>query len=99
MGTITLTNRLRVFRAIENLTQEALAQKAGISRKSVNAIEVGRFIPSTDTALRLAQALNVTVEQIFSLSSQEKDADQDQSVNKRFQAIGHSRPPQLDRGN
>ncbi len=65
-------NTLRVERAIRNLTQADLAERAGITRASVNAIEGGRMIPSILLALKLARALNVSVEDIFSLSEDEQ---------------------------
>jgi Predicted transcriptional regulators len=62
-----LKNTLKVQRAMHDLTQADLAEKAGVTRKSVNAIETGRMVPSVLLALRLAGALGVSVETIFSL--------------------------------
>ncbi len=62
-----LKNRLKVLRAMSDLTQADLAAKAGVTRKSVNAIETGRMVPSVLLALRLARALGVSVETIFSV--------------------------------
>lgn len=67
-----LRNRLKVERAIRDLTQADLATKAGVTRKSVNAIETGRMVPSVLLALKLAHALEVPVETIFGL--QQSDA-------------------------
>jgi putative transcriptional regulator len=64
-----LANRLKVERAERNLTQEALAQLIGTTRKSINAIEMDRMVPSTLLALKLARALDTTVEQLFSLAA------------------------------
>ena len=63
-----LANRLKVARAERGLTQEALAQLIGTTRKSINAIEMERMVPSTLLALKLARALNTTVEELFSLT-------------------------------
>lgn len=63
-----LANRLKVERAEKGLTQEALADLIGSTRKSINAIEMERMVPSTLLALKLARALNIPVEQIFSLA-------------------------------
>ena len=52
---------------MRNLTQADLAELAGVTRRSVNAIEAGRMVPSVLLALRIARALNVSVETIFSL--------------------------------
>ena len=62
-----LRNRLREERARRNLTQADLAALVGVSRKTVNTVENGVFIPSTVLALRLARALGTTVEALFHL--------------------------------
>ena len=62
-----LTNRLREERARRNLTQADLATLVGVSRKTINTVENGVFIPSTVLALRLAKALNTSVEHLFQL--------------------------------
>jgi len=64
-----LTNSLKVHRAALNLTQADLAEMIGTTRKSINAIEAGRMVPSTFLALKLARALNLQVESIFALSA------------------------------
>ena len=58
---------LKVARARADLTQEELAAKVGVTRKTINTIERGHFVPSTLLALKLAQALGVKVEELFSL--------------------------------
>ena len=63
----TVRNTLKVQRAVRDLTQAELAELAGVTRKSVNAIETGRMVPSILLALRLAKALGVSVETVFSL--------------------------------
>lgn len=67
MGNGELRNRLKVQRAMRDLTQADLAELAGVTRRSVNAIEAGRMVPSVLLALRLARALGVSVDTIFSL--------------------------------
>jgi putative transcriptional regulator len=62
-----LRNTLKVQRAMRDLTQADLAALAGVTRKSVNAIETGRMTPSVVLALKLTRALGVSVETIFSL--------------------------------
>jgi putative transcriptional regulator len=64
-----LRNTLKVQRAIRDLTQADLAAIAGVTRKSVNAIETGRMVPSVLLALKLARALGISVDTIFSLES------------------------------
>lgn len=66
-----LLNHLRELRAERDLTQAALAEAVGVSRKTINTVENGVFVPSTTLALKLAAALGCRVEQIFFLSSQE----------------------------
>ncbi len=63
-----LINRLREERARLSLTQADLAEKVGVSRKTINTVENGVFIPSTVLALRLAKALGTTVESLFHLA-------------------------------
>jgi putative transcriptional regulator len=63
-----LRNTLREARARRNLTQAELAEKAGVSRKTINTVENGVFIPSTVLALRLSRALKVSVESLFQLA-------------------------------
>lgn len=69
-----LRNTLKVQRAIRDLTQADLAAIAGVTRKSVNAIETGRMVPSILLALKLARALSVSVDMIFSLDGVPEDA-------------------------
>ena len=71
-----LSNRLREERARRNLTQADLATLVGVSRKTINTVENGVFIPSTVLALRLARALNTSVEHLFQLpeASGEREA-------------------------
>lgn len=65
----TLANRIRVYRAEHRLSQANLASAIGVSRKTINTIEVGRFVPSTIIALMIARHFEVPVEEIFSLES------------------------------
>jgi putative transcriptional regulator len=66
-----LDNRLRELRGALDLTQAALAEAVGVSRKTINTVENGVFVPSTTLALKLAAALGCRVEDIFSLASQD----------------------------
>ncbi len=67
-----LHNRLREERVRLNLTQAELAAKVGVSRKTINTVENGVFIPSTVLALQLAKALGTTVEMLFRLPEESK---------------------------
>jgi putative transcriptional regulator len=62
-----LDNCLKVERAKKDWTQEELANEAGVTRKTINAIENGRDIPSVFLALRLAKVFGTRVEDIFQL--------------------------------
>ncbi len=64
-----LLNQLAHFRKNAGLTQQALSEEASVSRKSINAIENGIYVPSTVLALKIARTLNCSVEEIFQLPS------------------------------
>lgn len=63
-----LENRIRVFRAEYRLSQAELADAIGVSRKTISTIEVGRFVPSTVIALKIARHFKVPLEEVFFLS-------------------------------
>jgi putative transcriptional regulator len=63
-----LVNDIKERRAATGLTQAELAERVGVTRKTVNTVENGVFVPSTVLALKLARALGVTVEQLFWLA-------------------------------
>ena len=65
--TEVLRNRLREERDSKGWTQAELAARVGVSRKTINTIENGVFVPSTVLALKLARALELPVESLFSL--------------------------------
>jgi putative transcriptional regulator len=60
-----LGNRLKERRAELGFTQAELADRVGVSRKTVNTVENGIFTPSATLAIKLAQALGLSVEQLF----------------------------------
>jgi putative transcriptional regulator len=60
-----LANRLKERRGALGLTQAELAQRVGVTRKTVNTVENGVFTPSTTLAIKLSHALELTVEQLF----------------------------------
>lgn len=63
----TLKNQIKVYRAIHDWTQEELAYQVGVTRKTINTVENGRFIPSAYLAIKIARAFGVTVEDVFQL--------------------------------
>ena len=62
-----LNNRLEQFRKASDLTQSELAEKVEVSRKSINSIENGIYIPTTVLALKIAKVLNCTIHDLFQL--------------------------------
>jgi len=64
---MNLRNSLKTHRAKAGLTQAALAEAVEVSRKTINTVENGVFIPSTVLALRLARVLELPVEALFQL--------------------------------
>jgi len=62
-----LLNNLEELRKSARLTQQALSESAEVSRKSINAIENGVYVPSTVLALKIAKTLNCSVEDLFKL--------------------------------
>jgi putative transcriptional regulator len=62
-----LENRLREARLAAGWTQAELAERVGVSRKTINTVENGVFVPSTVLALKLARALDMSVEGLFIL--------------------------------
>ncbi len=72
-----LNNRIRVYRAEHRLSQGDLAERIGVTRKTISTIEVGRFVPSTVIALKIARYFDVPMEDIFSLND---DVDASEST-------------------
>ncbi|MEO0689759.1 MAG: helix-turn-helix transcriptional regulator [Pseudomonadota bacterium] len=61
-----MKNRLKVLRAERDWSQQDLADRVGVSRQSVNAIEKGRYDPSLPLAFTIADVFELTIEEIFS---------------------------------
>lgn len=68
-----MKNRLKVLRAENNLTQEDLAQKVGVSRQAINAIETEKYDPSLPLAIKLGRLFGKPVEDIFFLEDAKGD--------------------------
>ena len=62
-----MKNNIKVQRAILNITQEELAKRIGVSRQTVNALEAGKYVPSTVLALKISKYFKMNVEEIFQL--------------------------------
>jgi putative transcriptional regulator len=64
-----MKNSIKVQRAIHNLTQAQLAEKAKVSRQTINAMELGKYVPSTVLSLRLSEIFDVPVNAMFNLEA------------------------------
>lgn len=64
-----MKNNVKVQRAIANITQAELAEKIGVSRQTINAIEAGKYVPSTVLALKIAKLFEKSVNEIFELET------------------------------
>jgi putative transcriptional regulator len=64
-------NRLKIERAIKDLTQEGLARLVGVSRQTINSIEKNRYIPSTVLSLKIAKVFKKNVNEIFELEEED----------------------------
>ncbi|MFC1649897.1 helix-turn-helix transcriptional regulator [Patescibacteria group bacterium] len=60
-----MTNRLKVLRAENDMTQEQLAEKLGVTRQTIISIESGRYTPSLPLAMKIGQLFDKSVEEIF----------------------------------
>ena len=60
-----MRNNLRIYRAIENITQQELAEELGVSRQTIVAIENDKYNPSLELAFKIAQRFDVKIEDIF----------------------------------
>ena len=72
MSTKDLINHLKQYRRLrDDMTQQELAELAGVSRQSIISIESGKYRPSVELALRLARVLEVNVEDLFQLAGEQ----------------------------
>ena len=69
-----MTNNIRVERAIKRITQQQLAESVQVSRQTINAIEQGKYVPSTVLALKIASVFEKRLDDIFQL--EESDWEQ-----------------------
>ena len=60
-----MKNKLKVYRAMHNLTQESLAQRLGVTRQTIVSLETGKYDPSIGLAFRIARLFNVSIEDVF----------------------------------
>lgn len=70
-----MRNRLKVYRAIHDVTQEDLAKKLGVTRQTIISIEKGKYDPSLDLAFKMARLLKVRIEDIFEYKEEKDSGD------------------------
>ncbi|MCU0629997.1 MAG: helix-turn-helix transcriptional regulator [Methanoregulaceae archaeon] len=68
-----MRNKIKVFRAIHDLTQENLALLIGVNRQTILAIEKGKYVPSLDLAFRIARYFGVPIEEVFIYEDEEQN--------------------------
>ncbi|KKH48410.1 helix-turn-helix transcriptional regulator [Methanosarcina sp. 1.H.A.2.2] len=69
-----MKNNIKVYRAIHDLTQEGLAEKVGVTRQTIHAIEKGKYDPSLELAFKLARLFDARIEDIFLYEIREIDS-------------------------
>ncbi|NMA10913.1 MAG: helix-turn-helix transcriptional regulator [Methanomicrobiales archaeon] len=60
-----MKNRIKVFRAMHDMTQEELADRIRVTRRTINSIERGKYNPSIEVAYNIAKTFGVTIEEVF----------------------------------
>jgi putative transcriptional regulator len=72
-----MKNKIKVYRAMHDLTQEDLAQATGVTRQTILAIEKGKYVPSLDLAFKISRYFNVNIEEVFQYSDAVRTIDVD----------------------
>ncbi len=72
-----MKNKIKVFRAMHDMTQEDLANAAGVTRQTILAIEKGKYVPSLDLAFRIARKFQVNIEDVFQYEEAERTIEID----------------------
>lgn len=60
-----MKNKIKVFRAMHDMTQEDLAEATGVTRQTILAIEKGKYVPSLDLAFKISRYFKVNIEEVF----------------------------------
>ena len=60
-----MKNKIKVYRAMHDMTQKDLAKAIGVTRQTILAIEKGKYVPSLDLAFRIARHFRVNIEEVF----------------------------------
>ena len=74
MSRTAITNSIRRWRFERNeMTQQVLAERVGVTRQTINAIELGKYSPSLEVAFRIAAALGARLEEVFAYDASEEE--------------------------
>jgi putative transcriptional regulator len=68
-----MKNKLKVYRAMHDLTQDALADRLRVTRQTILAIEKGKYDPSLELAFKIAEIFNVKIEDVFLFKENQKN--------------------------
>ena len=71
-----MKNKIKVFRAMNDMTQEDLAVKIGVTRQTILAIEKGKYVPSLDLAFKIARYFGVNIEEVFTYDETPKSVSE-----------------------
>ena len=66
-----MKNKIKVFRAMHDMTQEDLARRVKVTRRTINSIERGKYNPSIEVAYNIAKTFGVTIEEVFCFEDDE----------------------------
>ncbi|MGA2919368.1 helix-turn-helix transcriptional regulator [Methanoregula sp.] len=72
-----MKNKIKVFRAMHDMTQEDLAVAIGVTRQTILAIEKGKYVPSLDLAFRISHHFKVNIEEVFTYNEEPRTIDID----------------------
>ncbi len=67
---MTMKNKIKVYRAAHELTQQALAEKVGVTRQTIIAMEKDKYTPSLELAFKVSRVFGATVEEVFQYDEQ-----------------------------
>jgi putative transcriptional regulator len=73
---LNIQNKIKVFRAEHDLTQEGLAQAIGVTRATINSIEKGKYTPSLELAFKIALHFKTKIEKVFYIPETEGEKDE-----------------------
>ena len=70
-----MKNKIRIYRSIHKVSQQALSEKMGVSRQTMNSIENGKYLPSLLLAMRLSSYFDCKVEDLFEIEASDLIAE------------------------